>query len=716
MIFFLSSHSLLGFRIKLLVLSFLILWIAPQAQAEDGYRLWLRYDQVDDPGLLISYRQTLSSIVVQGKSETEKALTEELKNGLSGLLGQKIPFTELVEKGAVIVGSPSTSPLIAELHWTKKLKQQGPEGYLIQSTTFQGRKVIIIASKSPIGAFYGAFHFLRLVQTHQSIESLNIAEKPRVKLRLLDHWDNLDGTIERGYAGKSLWKWNQLPGHVDPRLKDYARANASIGINGTVLNNVNSDPRSLSEEYLKKTAAIASLFRAYGIRVYLSANFAAPKKIGRLSTSDPLDPQVIQWWKDKADEIYSLIPDFGGFLVKANSENQSGPQDYGRTHDQGANLLARALAPHGGIVMWRSFVYDQSVDPDRINRAYKEFVPLDGKFMDNVLIQSKNGALDFQPREPFHPLFGGMKKTPVMAELQVTQEYLGQSTHLVYLGPMWEEFFQSDTYAKGPSSTVAKVVEGKIYPYPLTGIVGVANTGTDRDWTGHPFGQANWYAFGRMAWNPESSSRDLAEEWVRLTWGNDLKVLRLIVEMMMGSRETFVDYGTPLGLNGVFEKDIHYAPDPGMIDPRREDWSAAYYVRADAKGLGFDRTRKGSKNVDQYHPPLNGRFNSLRTCPEKFLLWFHHVSWNHPMKSGRSFWEELCFRYDRGIREAREMKKQWESLKGRVDAERYQTVEDKLRFQIRDAEVWREKCLRYFQSFSRQALPAEEIQKTTEKP
>ena len=675
-----------------------------KASAEDGYKLWLRYAKVEDATLRQSYPSAISSLVVPGQTETEKIILRELQTGLKGLLGVDIPRAQEPRDHSLVV-TTSTSPLIASLKWKKELSRLGGEGYLIRSAKMDGHPCVVIASENPVGCLYGTFHFLRLIGTEQSIEKLNIAENPRVKLRVLDHWDNLDGTIERGYAGKSLWKWKDLPKNPDPRLADYARANASIGINGAVLNNVNSNPIFLTTEYLKKTAAIANLFRPYGIKVYLCPNFGAPKHIGKLTTSDPLDPQVIAWWKEKVDEIYDLIPDFGGFLVKANSEGQSGPQDYGRTHRQGANMMAKALKPHGGIVMWRAFVYNADLDPDRINRAHKEFKPEDGKFMDNVLIQSKNGALDFQPREPFAPLFGGLKKTPVMAELQVTQEYLGHSNHLVYLGTMWEEFFKSDTYAKGPGSTVAKVVEGGVYPYSLTGVAGVANTGSDRNWTGHPFGQANWYAFGRFAWNPESSARDLAEEWARLTWGNSPSVVKTIVDLMMASRETFVNYVTPLGLSGVFEKDIHYAPDPGMVDPRREDWSAAYYVRADQKGLGFDRTRKGSKNVDQYYPPLKDRFNSLKTCPEKYLLWFHHVPWDQKMKSGRTFWQELCARYDLGVQQVKEMQSQWKSLKGLVDGERYGQVEDKLRLQVKDAMAWRDKCLNYFQAFSHEPIP-----------
>ncbi len=482
-------------------------------QAEDGYRLWLRYAKVQDKALRDGYRSGISSIVAQGNTETERILTQELQRGLEGMLDTTIPTTASVKEGALVVGTPETSPFVSGLNWNEEISHLGPEGYLIRSCVLEGRRVTIIASQSPIGCLYGAFHLLRLIGTHQVIGHLNIAEKPHIHRRILDHWDNLDGTIERGYAGKSLWKWDKLPGRVDSRVTDYARACASIGLNGAVLNNVNADPRLLTTPYLEKAAALARALWPYGIRVYLSANFGAPKAVGGLPTADPLNPAVEKWWQAKADEIYGLIPDFGGFLVKANSEGQPGPQDYHRTHAQGANLLARVLAPHGGVVMWRAFVYDDKVDADRIKRAYKEFKPLDGKFDPNVFVQVKNGPLDFQPREPFSPLFGAMPKTPLAAELEVTQEYLGQSTHLVYLAPMWKEFLDSDTYAKDPGSTVEKVVDGTLEDHADSAIAGVANTGDDRNWCGHPFAAANWYAFGHLAWNPSLSAESIAEEW-----------------------------------------------------------------------------------------------------------------------------------------------------------------------------------------------------------
>ena len=461
-----------------LSLVFVALLYSRAAAAESGYDLWLRYSAIENAALKAAYRASAAAIVVHVAPPTGRIITAELQRGLKGLLGVAVPAVETLDTdGAVVVATPSSSHAVAALGWSDDLVKLGDEGYVIRSAAFSGRRATVIVSASDAGALYGTFHFLRLLQTGQPIEALNVSARPQVRRRVLNHWDNLDGTIERGYAGHSLWNWAELPRRVDPRVGDYARANASIGINGTVINSVNANPESLTRPYLEKAAALARTFRAYGIRTYLSANFAAPKIIGGLPTADPLDPGVAQWWRKKADEIYSLIPDFGGFLVKANSEGQPGPQDYERTHADGANVLAAAVAPHGGIVMWRAFVYGADVDPDRVKRASLEFVPLDGKFRDNVMVQVKNGPLDFQPREPFHPLFGAMPRTPLMAELQITQEYFGHSTHLVYLAPMWKEFLDADTYAAGPNTPVSKIVDGSAHRYRDTGIAGVANTG-----------------------------------------------------------------------------------------------------------------------------------------------------------------------------------------------------------------------------------------------
>jgi alpha-glucuronidase len=687
-------------QICVLVALVVFVCVAP-ARGETGHDLWLRYAPVEDATLRAGYLRAVSSVVVEGDSPTSRVVVAELQRGLRGLLGTTPPVLKAIASdGAVVVGTPANSPIVAGLGWAAPLARAGDEGFLIRSTTVGKRAVIVVASQRERGMLYGVFHFLRLIQTRQPITALDITERPRMTLRLLDHWDNLDGSIERGYAGRSLWNWAELPGRVDPRIQEYGRANASIGINGTVLNNVNAKAESLTAPYLEKTAALAQALRPYGIRVYLSANFNAPRALGGLTTADPLDPAVARWWREKAVEIYRLIPDFGGFLVKANSEGQPGPQDYGRTHADGANVLADAVAPHGGIVMWRAFVYSADVDPDRVKRAYQEFVPLDGRFRENVMVQVKNGPLDFQPREPFSPLFGAMPRTPLMAELQVTQEYLGQSTHLVYLAPMWKEVLDADTFANGPGSTVAKVLDGSLHGYRRTGIAGVANTGSDANWTGHDFGQANWYAYGRLAWNPGLSPADIADEWIGMTWGHAADVRSAIRSIMLDSRETYVNYTMPLGLHHLIGGD-HYAPMPENADPRREDWSAVYYHRADASGIGFDRTTRGSNAVGQYRSPLRERWNDPATCPEPLLLWFHRLPWDYRLASGPTLWDGLVRQFTKGTEDVRLMESRWTTLRGKVDEERYQAVLGKLRRQAADAAAWSEKTLRYFQQFSR---------------
>lgn len=673
-------------------------------KAEDGYRLWLRYDPIPQK-MIDVYRPAIAYVVVQGSSATFSALRAELTDGCSGLLGKNIPSAETVDRdGAIVVGTPDSSPLIANLKLP--LANLGREGFRIRSIKINGHAATVIAASSEIGALYGTFHFLRLMQTQQSISNLNISQKPRLQLRMLNHWDNLDGSIERGYAGRSLWNWQELPDKVDLRLGDYARANASIGINATALNNVNANSRSLSDEYLRKAAAIADVFRPYGIRVFLSARFSAPIELGGLKTADPFDPEVAIWWKKKADEIYKLIPDFGGFLVKANSEGQPGPRTYNRNHVDGANMLAAALAPHDGLVIWRAFVYDMKDGYDRAAAAYDNLQPFDGRFAANVLLQVKNGPIDFQPREPFHPIFGGMPKTQLMPELQITQEYLGQANNLAFLAPMWREFFDADTYAKGKGSTVTKIVDGSLSHQRLTGIAGVANTGSDRNWTGQYLTQSNWYAFGRLAWNPDLTSRQIAEEWIRQTLTNDAKTVATLMRILVESHEAVVDYMTPLGLHHIMWAGHHYGPAPWWNKERRDDWNPTYYHRADEKGLGFDRTATGSNSVNQYHPPVRDQFADLKTCPEKYLVWFHHVPWDHRMKSGRIFWDELALHYQRGVDWVRATRKDWEALAGKIDAERHEAVAKKLAIQERDAVYWRDACLLYFQTFSKRPLPA----------
>lgn len=690
--------------------------VVATAKAEDGYRLWLRYNPL--PGHIIStYEPRITSVVVTGTSTTLNVIRTELVNGCSGLLGRPIPAAAIVKRdGAVIAGTPQSSSLIAGLNWDRRLASLGLEGFRIRSLKLGSRSVIVIVSNSELGALYGTFHFLRLLQTLQPIDGLDVSHKPMLRLRVLNHWDNLDGGIERGYAGRSLWRWEALPDTVDPRLRDYARANASVGINGAVLNNVNASARSLSAEYLGKTAAIAGVFRPYGIRVYLSARFSSPIELGGLKTADPLDPEVITWWKKKADEIYRAIPDFGGFLVKANSEGQPGPRTYNRSHVEGANMLAAALAPHGGVVMWRAFVYDMKPGYDRAGAAYDNLQPFDGRFAPNVLLQVKNGPIDFQPREPFHPLFGAMPKTQLMPELQITQEYLGFSNHLVFLVPMWREFLDSDTHARGSSSTVARVVDGSLYGSRITGIAGVANTGSDRNWTGHHFAQANWYAFGRLAWNPYLESRRIADEWIRMTLTHDPGAIEVVTRLMMASHDAAVDYMTPLGLHHIMWPGHHYGPAPWWDKGEREDWTSVYYHRADELGLGFDRTKAGSNTVSQYRSPVRDRFANPAACPESFLLWFHHVRWSYRMRSGRTVWDELAVRYQRGVDWVRSARKQWDGLSGGIDAERHADVAAKLVIQERDAIWWRDAVLLYFQEFSKRPLPkgVDKAEKTLE--
>ena len=649
-------------RIFIFTLVLLVAGWSVAATDEDGSRLWLRLDPAS------------SAVAITGVKGT--AMTE-LQTYWQG--------------GPVVL---------------KKQKSLARDGYTIKS---QGGKTVIAAS-SDAGLLYGAYHLLRLQQTGKSCSNLDISEQPVYDLRILNHWDNPNGTVERGFAGRSIFLNPDLE-----RMKIYGRANASIGINGTVLNNVNAKPEALSAESLQKAKSIADQLRPYGIRVYLSINFASPIKLGGLKTADPLNAEVVGWWKEKVGEIYRLIPDFGGFLVKANSEGEPGPQDFGRSHADGANMLAGVLKPHKGIVMWRAFVYNPQ-SKDRANQAYEEFMPLDGQFADNVIIQIKNGPIDFQPREPYSPLFTAMQKTPMMVEFQITQEYLGAANHLAYLAPMWTEFFSF------------------VKPASLKAMAGVANIGDDTNWCGHHFAQSNWYAFGRLAWNPALSPKEIAEEWLSQTFGRtengELRTERYdnlaspdsadksnhtsqfstlssqLVKLMLDSREACVNYMMPLGIHHIFAGGHHYGPEP-WYQPQgvRADWTPPYYHRADSIGLGFDRTLKGSANVKQYPEDLCRLYNDINTCPENLLAWFHHVPWDRRMKSGRTFWEELCHKYDEGVRDTRRFLAVWDAMQPFVDRQRFDEVQRKLRIQTRDAEWWRDACLLYFQTFSHRPIP-----------
>ena len=565
-----------------------------------------------------------------------------------------------------------------------------------------------ITASNPIGLLYGAYELIRLQNTdayntgsgnqQNFSKAIDETEKPQVGLRILNHWDNLDGSIERGYAGKSIFKWEEIKlgkngkgGSISKSLHDrlitYARANASLGINGSVLNNVNASPKMMTAEYINKVKVIANILRPYGIRVYLSINFASPMALGYTKTADPLDKKVQQWWKKKAKEIYATIPDFGGFLVKANSEGQPGPGDYHRTHADGANMLADAVKPYGGIIMWRSFVYGANhKGEDRVKQAVSEFKGMDGKFRDNVILQSKNGPLDFQPREPYAPIFDNIRQTPQIAELQITQEYLGQSKHLTYLAPMWKEFF------------------GFVNPSKLVGISGVANIGDDANWCGHPFSQANWYAFGRLAWNPSLTAEEIAHEWLVQTYENqDEKFTKPVEMMMMTSREACVNYMMPLGLHHIFKFDHHYGPEPdGFIASYPLEWCPVYYHKADAKGIGFDRSSKGTDAVGQYPEPYRSLYDNIETCPEEYLLWFHHVAWDYKMKSGSTLWQELCMKYNMGVAMVEVYRDFWHTsakqyMKGHE--QEWQHTDSLLNVQLENAKEWRNTCLKYFQNY-----------------
>jgi alpha-glucuronidase len=683
-------------KILFFIFSFFLMY---NAEAEDGYKLWLRYQKINNSQLLQQFRTNFSTIRVLGTSVTTMAAKQELIKGLEGLLDKKISEVKTNESVFVTVVNSEVKNAVS----SEDLKKIGDEGFIIKKIS--GNKTLITAN-TDTGLLYGVFHFLRLLQTTQNVQQLSVVSSPKIKIRLLNHWDNLNRTVERGYAGISIWDWHKLPDYIDQRYIDYARANASIGINGTVLTNVNANAQILTNNYLSKIRALATAFRTYGIKVYLTARFSAPIEIGGLKTADPLDPQVRDWWKKKIDSIYTFIPDFGGFLVKANSEGQPGPQEYKRNHADGANMLAEALEPHNGIVMWRAFVYSNETPVDRIKQAYDEFKPLDGKFRKNVLVQVKNGPLDFQPREPFHPLFGAMPQTPLMMEFQITQEYLGQATNLVYEAPLFKEVLAADTYAKGPGSTVAKVIDGSLENHSLSGMAGVSNIGSDRNWTAHPFAQSNWYTLGRLAWDPYLTSEQIADEWIRQTFTSDPKFIEPVKKIMLASREIMVNYMTPLGLTHIMGTSHHYGPAPWVSNAGRADWNPVYYHKADSAAIGFNRTATGSNALEQYTPEARKQWENVNTISDKYLLWFHRVSWTHKLRSGRTLWHELVHQYNSGVDSVRWMQKTWNSVNGLIDEERFSQVKMLLAIQEKEAIWWRDACLSYFQSISKLPIPS----------
>lgn len=664
---------------KYLILLFTVLTSLHVSAQSDGSQLWLGKQ----------YANSCQVISQLPNNATTKIAKQELENNWRGKnVELKIDKSLNLGEGYNIYARPA---------------QQG-DNIQYEAT---------ITASNPIGLLYGAYELIRLQNTdayntgsgnqQNFSKAIDETEKPQVGLRILNHWDNLDGSIERGYAGKSIFKWEEIKlgkngkgGSISKSLHDrlitYARANASLGINGSVLNNVNASPKMMTAEYINKVKIIANILRPYGIRVYLSVNFASPMALGYTKTADPLDKKVQQWWKKKAKEIYATIPDFGGFLVKANSEGQPGPGDYHRTHADGANMLADAVKPYGGIIMWRSFVYGANhKGEDRVKQAVSEFKGMDGKFRDNVILQSKNGPLDFQPREPYAPIFDNIKQTPQIAELQITQEYLGQSKHLTYLAPMWKEFF------------------GFVNPDRLVGISGVANIGDDANWCGHPFSQANWYAFGRLAWNPSLTAEEIAHEWLVQTYGNqDEKFTKPVEMMMMTSREACVNYMMPLGLHHIFKFDHHYGPEPdGFIASYPLEWCPVYYHKADAQGIGFDRSSKGTDAVGQYPEPYRSMYDNIATCPEEYLLWFHHVPWTYKMKSGSTLWQELCMKYNMGVAMVEVYRDFWHTsakqyMKGHE--QEWQHTDSLLNVQLENAKEWRNTCLKYFQTFSKMKI------------
>ncbi|GGD49828.1 xylan alpha-1,2-glucuronidase [Emticicia aquatilis] len=660
--------------------------------ADDGSRLWLKYDLIKDQKQKLSYQKYTKFISISANHPTLQKTAEELQMGFAGLLGTKTNIVSNNSQAGGVVLEVSTNQAL-----TNDLAN---DGFAI----FAQKGNLVISSKSEAGVLYGAFELLRRIQTGQSLNE-NIVSSPKIKIRMLNHWDNANGTVERGYAGSSIWKWNELPFRIDPRYIAYARANASLGINATSINNVNASSRFLTAEYLEKIKAVADVLRPYGIKVFISVNFRSPRTLGGLKTSDPLDPEVRKWWNEKTKEIHQYIPDFGGYLVKANSEGEPGPQDYGRTHADGANMLAEAMKPFSGIVIWRAFVYNADPNGDRFKEAYEQFKPLDGKFDEKVIVQVKNGPIDFMPREPFHPMFGNFPNTKLGIEFQITQEYLGQSTHLTYLAPMFKECLDTDTYSKGKGSTVAKVIDGSLYNNPNSLIAGVANTGSDANWCGHPFNQANWYAFGRLAWDYTLSSEKIANEWIGMTLTNDEKAKIQINEIMQKSLPTYISYTYPLGLHHMMGEGHHYGPEPWLTKAARPDWTSIYYHKADSVGLGFDRTGKLSNAIKLYSKEINETWGNPEKCDLNYLLWFHHIAWNKKLSTGNTLWEELCYRYYNGVVEVQKLQKDWLKLQPYIDTETFASVNARLKTQEKESIWWRDACVLYFKDFSKMPIP-----------
>ena len=684
------------------ILCLFLIVISSLSFSQNPYDLWLQYDNIEEQHILETYKNQVSNIYFSSNSPTGTVIKEEIQKAFKGLLNIEPKFDSKIPN-LIISTLDELDPSIKQK--LPEISNINDEGYLIQHIQEKKNSKIIISAKTEKGLLYGVFNFIKQMQLRNDLSEIAIYDSPKIQKRLLNHWDNLDRSVERGYAGFSIWDWYLLPELIKQEYIDYARANASIGINGTVLTNVNSNALVLSPRYIQKLKALADVFRPYGIQVYLTARFSAPIETGDLETADPLNAEVRQWWKNKADEIYAAIPDFGGFLVKANSEGQPGPNNYGRSHVDGANMLAEAVAPHNGIIMWRAFVYSEEKPEDRAKQAYSEFKPFDGKFKDNVLVQVKNGAIDFQPREPFHPLFGAMPDTPLMMEFQITQEYLGGMSHLVFLPKLFEEVLEEDTYTEGEGSTVANIIDGQLSNKKLTGMAGVANIGTAKNWTGHPFGQANWYGFGRLAWDPETSAKTIAQDWLKMTFTNNSDFVDPMTKLLLESREAVVNYMTPLGLHHIMAANHHQGPGPWVKDMPRPDWTSVYYHKAAVDGIGFDRTSSGSNALEQYAPEIQKKYSDPATTPDKYLLWFHHLPWDYKMKSGKTLWYEIAAHYQKGVEQVEDMQKTWQTMKEYVNPQVFEKTNMLLNIQLKEAKQWRNACLLYFQQFSKMDFP-----------
>ena len=684
------------------ILCLFLIVISSLSFSQNPYDLWLQYDNIEEQHILETYKNQVSNIYFSSNSPTGTVIKEEIQKAFKGLLNIEPKFDSKIPN-LIISTLDELDPSIKQK--LPEISNINDEGYLIQHIQEKKNSKIIISAKTEKGLLYGVFNFIKQMQLRNDLSEIAIYDSPKIQKRLLNHWDNLDRSVERGYAGFSIWDWYLLPELIKQEYIDYARANASIGINGTVLTNVNSNALVLSPRYIQKLKALADVFRPYGIQVYLTARFSAPIETGDLETADPLNAEVRQWWKNKADEIYAAIPDFGRFLVKANSEGQPGPNNYGRSHVDGANMLAEAVAPHNGIIMWRAFVYSEEKPEDRAKQAYSEFKPFDGKFKDNVLVQVKNGAIDFQPREPFHPLFGAMPDTPLMMEFQITQEYLGGMSHLVFLPKLFEEVLEEDTYTEGEGSTVANIIDGQLSNKKLTGMAGVANIGTAKNWTGHPFGQANWYGFGRLAWDPETSAKTIAQDWLKMTFTNDSDFVDPMTKLLLESREAVVNYMTPLGLHHIMAANHHQGPGPWVKDMPRPDWTSVYYHKAAVDGIGFDRTSSGSNALEQYAPEIQKKYSDPATTPDKYLLWFHHLPWDYKMKSGKTLWYEIAAHYQKGVEQVEDMQKTWQTMKEYVNPQVFEKTNMLLNIQLKEAKQWRNACLLYFQQFSKMDFP-----------